>query len=277
MNYYPGRSGNPVMDWFNRSAVNKIVAANVVIFIMQLFLQRTAFQYYLALRPYLLLRGFLWQAVTYMFLHGDIWHIGLNMFVIWMFGRQLEHVWGSSRFVKYYFVCGLGGAVFSFIFSYTNPVIGASAAAYGLLLAYAVLFPHNQIFLWGLFPVRARTLVIALIVIELFSGMTRNDNIAHFAHLGGIVAGLIYIRSDHRAGGFLSKIKKFFSSLPVKIDFSDSDSDQGRKQEKEEEPLDYSQGKVDSILDKISEKGYESLTETERRILEKYSENEDKT
>ncbi|MFO7915522.1 MAG: rhomboid family intramembrane serine protease [Candidatus Krumholzibacteriales bacterium] len=274
MNYYRGQGSNPVFDWFNRNAVNKIIAANVIMFLLQIFLQRTPFTYYLALRPYLFIRGFVWQAVTYMFLHADLLHIGLNMFVIWMFGRQLEYVWGSNRFVKYYFVCGLGGAVFSFIFSYNNPVIGASAAAYGLLLAYAVLFPHNQIFLWGLFPVRARTLVIALIVIELFSGMTRSDNIAHFAHLGGIAAGLFYIRTDHRAGGFMARIRKFFNSIPIKIDFGDSGGDE--PDSGGEEPLDYSQGKVDSILDKISEKGYGSLSETERRILEKYSENEDK-
>jgi len=275
MNNYRGQSSNPVFDWFNRSAINKIIAANVVMFILQIILARTPFTYYLALRPYLLIKGFVWQAVTYMFLHGDLLHIGFNMFIIWMFGRQLEYIWGSSRFVKFYFICGLGGAVFSFIFSYHNPVIGASAAAYGLLLAYGVLFPHNQIFVWGLFPIRARTLVIVMIVIEFFLGVSGKDNIAHFAHLGGIAAGFLYLRTDHRAGGFMAKVKRFFDSLPIKIDFGDGDSsDSGGNDDQDLD--DYSRDRVDSILDKISEKGYGSLTETERKILEKYSENEDK-
>lgn len=262
--YYRGYGSNPVKRFLEKGVVNKIVAANVIVFILQLVLYNTNFQYLLALRPRLVVRGFIWQMATYMFLHGDIFHIAFNMLIIWMFGNQLERIWGSARFLKFYLVCGLGGALFSFIFSYNSAVIGASAAGYGILLAYAILFPHNQIYIWGILPIRARTLVIILVAIEFISGIGRADGIAHFAHLGGMAAGLIYMRTDHRAGNFWKRFSKIIDSFPLKIHFDGKD-------EKDRTEGDDSNGKVDSILDKISEKGYENLTETEKKILEKYS------
>ncbi len=268
--YYGGYDSNPVKRFLGRSVVNKIIAANVIVFILQIILMRTGFNYILALRPRLVLRGFVWQLVTYMFLHGDIIHIGFNMLIFWMFGSQLERIWGSERFLKYYFVCGIGGALFSFVFSFNASVIGASAAVYGVLLAYAILFPYNQIYIMGLFPVRARTLVIILAAFEFLSGLGRQDGIAHFAHLGGMATGLIYMRTDHRMGRFWRKVRGLFDALPFKISF-EKDEKTGKKAGGEGE------SKIDSILDKISEKGYQNLTETEKRILEKYSdENEDK-
>jgi membrane associated rhomboid family serine protease len=263
--YNRGYNSNPVGRFLGRNTVNKIIAANIIVFIFQIILAGTAFQYLLALRPRLVLRGFIWQLVTYMFLHGDIFHIAFNMLIIWMFGTQLERIWGSSRFLKYYFICGIGGALFSFIFSYNAAVIGASAAGYGILLAYAILFPYNQIYVMGVFPVRARTLVIILAAIEFISGLGRQDGIAHFAHLGGMAAGLIYMRTDHRMGRFWKRIKRLFDSIPLKIHF---DSDEGKKGNSDENE---GTAKIDSILDKISEKGYENLTETEKKILERYS------
>jgi membrane associated rhomboid family serine protease len=174
-----------------------------------------------------------------MFLHGGFWHLLLNMFIIWMFGSQLEAVWGGARFLKYYIICGIGGAVFSFIFAYNTLVIGASGAGYGILLAYAVLFPYNQVYV---------------------SGISGGDGIAHFAHLGGMAAGLLYMRTDHRAWRFWGRIKEIFKGVPIRIKMREDD-DEG----------DVDVDKIDSILDKLSEKGYENLTETERRILENYS------
>jgi membrane associated rhomboid family serine protease len=261
MSFYRGRPSNPFYGPWTRGIVTKIVIINVAVFILQLLLAKTNFTLMLGLWPKLVVtRGFVWQLITYMFLHGGFWHLILNMFIIWMFGSQLEAVWGGERFLKYYIVCGLGGALFSFIFAYNTLVIGASGAGYGILLAYAVLFPYNQIYVWGIFPVRARTLVIVLAAIEFLSGVSGRDGIAHFAHLGGMAAGLLYMRTDHRAWRFWVRLREIFKGMPIRIKLRD-DGD--------EEDVDAE--KIDSILDKLSEKGYENLSETERRILENYS------
>ena len=269
MNNYSRRfSSNPLKNFIGQNVINKIIIANIVIFILQLTLQKSNFTEWLVLHPYLVLtRGYIWQLFTYMFLHGSISHIGLNMLVFWMFGTQLERVWGSTQFLKYYLVCGLGGALFSFLFAFHSSVLGASAAVYGVLMAYAILFRYNQIYLLGVFPIRARTLVIILAIMEFLSGLSGQDGIAHFAHLGGMATGLIYIHSDQRTAKFWIKIKGLFDSFPLKIKLD--------KENHNSDPETFTQQKVDSILDKISEKGYGNLTETEKRILEQYS-NENK-
>ncbi|MGD1048358.1 MAG: rhomboid family intramembrane serine protease [Candidatus Krumholzibacteriaceae bacterium] len=190
-------SSNPVLDYLAGNVVNQIIAANVIIYVIQVILARSSFIELFGLTPHVVLsKGYVWQLVTYMFLHGSPWHLILNMFIIWMFGTPLEGVWGSNRFLNYYVVCGLGGALLSFLFSFNTTVIGASAAGYGILLAYAILFPYSEIYVWGLFPVRARTLVIFMVVIEFVSGITGGDGVAHFAHLGGMGTGFIYLKSD---------------------------------------------------------------------------------
>jgi membrane associated rhomboid family serine protease len=202
---YRRYSSNPVIGFLTESVVNQIIVVNVIVFILELALSRTDFVAFFGLVPRLVVtKGYVWQVVTYMFLHGGFWHLFLNMFIIYMFGSALEQVWGSDRFLKYYFVCGLGAAAFSFIFSFNTTVIGASGAGYGILLAYAILFPYAEIYVWGLFPVRARTLVIFLILIEFVSGITGGDGIAHFAHLGGMAAGFLYFKSDRRVSRFWS-------------------------------------------------------------------------
>lgn len=261
MPYYRGQPSNPFGGFWTKGVVSKLVIINIAVFMLEIFLSNTNFIVLLGLSPRLVLtRGFVWQLITYMFLHGGFWHLILNMFIIWMFGSQLEAVWGGERFLKYYIICGIGGAVFSFIFAYNTLVIGASGAGYGILLAYAVLFPYNQIYVWGIFPVRARTLVIVLAAIEFLSGISGRDGIAHFAHLGGMAAGLLYMRTDHRAWRFWNRLREIFKGVPIRIKLREKDDEENADMEK-----------IDSILDKLSEKGYENLTETERRILENYS------
>jgi membrane associated rhomboid family serine protease len=102
-------------------------------------------------------------------------------------------------------VCGLGGAVLSFLFSFNTTIIGASGAGYGILLAYAILFPYSEIYVWGIFPVRARTLVIFMVVIEFASGISGGDGIAHFAHLGGMAAGFVYLNGGRWMRRFFQK------------------------------------------------------------------------
>ena len=256
-------SRSPFASFVRGDVVKKIIIINFVVFFLEIILQNTGFIELFGLSPRdVITKGYVWQIVTYMFLHGGFWHIILNMFVIWMFGSTLEAVWGGEKFLKYYFICGLGAAVLSFISSFNSIVIGASGAAYGILLAYAVLFPYNEIYIWGILPVKARTLIIFFIILELYRGITRSsDHVAHIAHLGGMAAGLIYLRSDHRAWRLRNFFKNLWDRFPLKIKFEHG----------EEKETHYSSEKIDSILDKIAEKGYENLSETEKRILENYS------
>jgi membrane associated rhomboid family serine protease len=208
MPYYRRRSSNPVVDFLTGSVVNQIIVINVIIYVMEMILAQTAFIDIFGLTPSLVVtKGYVWQIVTYMFLHGSIWHLILNMFIIWMFGTPLEGVWGSNRFLNYYFVCGFGGALLSFLFSFNTTVIGASGAGYGILLAYAILFPYSEIYVWGLLPVRARTLVIFMTIIEFASGISGGDGVAHFAHLGGMAAGFLYLRGGQSVRRFFRKIR----------------------------------------------------------------------
>lgn len=208
MPYYRRRSSNPVIDFLTGSVVNQIIVINVIIYVMEMILAQTAFVDIFGLTPRLVVtKGYVWQIVTYMFMHGSPWHLILNMFIIWMFGTPLESVWGSNRFLNYYFVCGFGGALLSFFFSFNTTVIGASGAGYGILLAYAILFPYSEIYVWGLLPVRARTLVIFMTIIEFASGFSGRDGIAHFAHLGGMAAGFLYLKGGERLRKFFQKIR----------------------------------------------------------------------
>jgi membrane associated rhomboid family serine protease len=146
-----------------------------------------------------------WRIVTYMFMHGGLFHILFNMLALWMFGVELERMWGSRYFLKYYFVCGIGGAltmlalgllpVPAFSSLYSALTIGASGAVYGILLAFALYFPNAPIILFFVFPVPARYAVMIMGGIALLSSMeATGGGVAHAAHLGGLVAGYLYLK-----------------------------------------------------------------------------------
>ncbi len=182
-----------------------------------------------------------WQIVTHMFMHGGLTHIFFNMWALWIFGKTLESVWGSKRFLIYYLATGLGAAFFMELVNYIQyapdiaavkaaysvdrinrsllneilqpgnqfynigkelirPTVGASGAVYGVLLAFGVLFPNTPLFIIPIpFPIKAKWLVIGFGALELYLGVTRSgDNIAHFAHLGGMIFGFILIKYWNR-------------------------------------------------------------------------------
>jgi membrane associated rhomboid family serine protease len=188
--------------------------------------------YYLGLRPWAIWHeGWVWQLVTYMFLHGSFTHILFNMLALWMFGSQIEGDWGTPEFVRYYFFTGIGaGIITALVFpNEFFPTVGASGAIFGLLLAYGVSYPDRPIFLYFLFPIPAKFFVIIFGVIELLAGFTAltrgGSRIAHFAHLGGIVFGLLYLWMWGFPGGRLGwmrrrKIARRRASYRV-IDFQD--------------------------------------------------------
>lgn len=139
---------------------------------------------------------FVWQLGTYIFLHGGLFHLLFNLFALWMFGCQLERQWGTKNFIKYFFITGIGAGICSAVVSPGQliPVIGASGAIYGILLAYGLIFPNQMIYVWFLFPIRARYFVIIFGAIELYASVTgAGGGIAHVAHLGGMLFGYLYI------------------------------------------------------------------------------------
>lgn len=226
-----------------------------------------------------------WGAITYMFVHGGGWHLLMNMLFLFFFGPPLESRWGGGEFLRYYAVCGLGGAFMSFVLPGTAPIIGASAAVLGLLLAFAWFWPNAPIYIWGILPIKAKWLVGISAVLVLMSSVDAlrgyaNDGVAHFAHLGGLLAGLVYLRWGGRIGARLERLREAtrvderFAIVPGR-DEERTEGDRSRRPRgssrrgarREAELLD----EVDRILDKISETGMGSLTEEERRLLDEVS------
>ena len=141
-----------------------------------------------------------YQFVTYMFMHGGFSHIFFNMFALWMFGRIMEQVWGPKRFLIYYLVCGIGAGVvqeLGQLFGLINPLantIGASGAVFGILLAFGMTFPNERLFIIPIpFPIKAKYFVAFYAIIEIFEALSMADGVAHLAHLGGMLFGLIMI------------------------------------------------------------------------------------
>jgi membrane associated rhomboid family serine protease len=140
-----------------------------------------------------------WQVGTYAFLHGNFNHLFFNMLGLWMFGSELEHVWGLKRFLQFYAASVLAAAVTQLIVNAVlgsmAPTIGASGGLFGLLLAFAMLFPNRTILLFFVIPMKAKWLVALYGVIELYQGVyVMNSGVAHFAHLGGMLGGLLTLR-----------------------------------------------------------------------------------
>ncbi len=137
------------------------------------------------------------QFITYMFMHASLSHIFLNMLALYMFGSIIENLWGAKRFLNFYLLCGLGAALLQLAISYyTNQftvLLGASGAVFGLLAAFAMMFPNTYLNLYFFIPVKAKYLVIGYAAFELFVGLRNSDgdNVAHFAHLGGLAVGVV--------------------------------------------------------------------------------------
>ena len=156
------------------------------------------------------------QLFTYMFLHGGLGHLLVNMLGLWMFGTDLERTWGTRFFTKYYFVTGVGGALLTLLIAltpfdggglYNGIVIGASGAVYGVLLAYALYFPHRTIYLYFVFPIQAKYFVMIIGAITFYSSIRESGSgVAHLAHLGGLLVGYLYLTSL-RGGGPLQELK----------------------------------------------------------------------
>ena len=236
-----------------------------------------------------------WQLITFQFLHGGFFHLFFNMFVLWMFGTELEAKWGTRKFIVYYLLCGIGSGLIQ-IFVSTAPTLGASGAVYGILLAFAMINPDRPLFFIFIpIPIKAKYFVMFMVGISLISGLSNNpnDNTAHFAHLGGMVAGFLMMKYGDKIGlfRFFDKAIGLFTPKqttssgtsyrtrtydgatvysvnweePAKKKASHDESTHSNSMNVDGEEI--TQAKVDEILDKISANGYQSLTEKEKKIL----------
>jgi membrane associated rhomboid family serine protease len=179
-----------------------LIIVNVAVFIPYFIGGRAlhdAMTTWLALYPETLFKlGFVWQLVTYLFLHGDPTHILFNMLALWFFGSMLEQTWGTRRFVKYYFYCGIAAGVcvtLAGLMELNPPVtIGASGAVFGVLIAFGVLFPDMPVLLAFLFPIKAKYMVMIMAGIELLLTLRPSTGISTIAHLGGMAFGYLYVK-----------------------------------------------------------------------------------
>lgn len=273
--------------------VKRLLAANAAVFLVTLVAGAPMIDLFAFSPARILTRP--WGMLTYMFIHAGLFHLLMNLLVIFFFGPPLESKWGSELFVKFYLMCGLGGVLLSFFFSEAS-IVGASAACYGLMLAFAMTWPNAPIHIWGIVPVKAKWVVGFLAALSFASavgaagGSGRGDNIAHLAHLGGVVAGFLLMKSGWMsagaptsAGGWARKPERRADLRPRWLSFGRR-SEPGpsapprvvealerrraeKRAAKEQAELDA----VDAVLDKISAQGIHSLTDAERELLDRMS------
>jgi membrane associated rhomboid family serine protease len=239
-----------------------------------------------------------WTPVTYMFVHVGVWHVLANMYGLYLFGPRLEQAWGSKKFAWFYLFCGLGGVVFQMLFIRTGGLVGASAAVFGVMTAYAMQWPDDEAYLLFIVPMRVRTLVVGLFVFNLVMGIVATGdgggtNIAYFAHVGGVIAAYAYMRMAASTG--IDQVRQRVASLPDADEPPRAIPRNMPRRERGDEvddivakskaiaakravtlapPSRRREAKADElnrVLDKISDSGIESLTGDERKILEEMS------
>lgn len=278
-------------------AVQWLLALNIGVYFLQLTLFRPDSIYSaLALDPARFPAAW-WTVLTYMFVHAWLAHLAFNMFTLWMFGPRLEHVWGTRSFVQFYLWCGLGGAIAHLIFAQHTAVIGASGAISGVLVAYALRWPDEEVYLFGVIPMKSRWLIAALIGMNIIFALSPSSGIDWTAHIGGMAFGWIFLRVSSLGGltrikGWVSAVPEESEDMPRAVPRNRSPMrDQERSVDeivarsnavalreskplqhvpRQESPKEYA-ARVDLVLDKISQRGINSLTKDEKRLLEEMS------
>jgi len=252
-------------------AIKILISINFVIYVLQsLAGKEDIFFRLFGLVPNVFISELmLWQPFTYMFFHAPYYssvgisHILLNMLGLWVFGRELEQAWGKSKFLKYYFLTGIGSGLITYLFQINsdNPVIGASGAVYGILLAYGISFPNRMLYIWGLIPVRSIWLVVIMGSIAFFGLLGRADGISHVTHISGMLIGYILLKKKWQLADIIFAMRKKTVEFQV--------------QRKEDRALKkkYINRDIDIILEKIKEVGFSGLSNEEQSKLYEASKN----
>jgi membrane associated rhomboid family serine protease len=286
-------------------AVQWLIAINVAIFFLQLTVVRPAdVQQTLGFEVQDLGRSW-WTIGTYMFVHGGWLHLALNMYTLYLFGPRVERAWSGPEFARYYLLCGLGGWFAHLLFARNAILFGATAAVLGVMLAYAMRWPDDEVYLFGVMPLRVKWTVAMLAAVSLVTGMAATEvagtdrltGVAYLAHLGGLAAGWLYLRTSSATS--LDRLKQRVSQIPDVPDETPRPIPRlPRSREKVQEVDDIvakskaavarrqasspptpspkvapkrPDDQLNVVLDKISEHGLDSLTLDERRILEEMS------
>lgn len=278
-------------------AVQWLLALNIGVFFLQLTLFGSDAVYSaLALDPSRFPSTW-WTIGTYMFVHAWLAHLAFNMLTLWMFGPRLEQEWGTRNFVQFYLWCGLGGAIAHLALAQHTSVIGASGAISGVLVAYALRWPDEEVYIFGVIPMKSRWLVVALLAMNIIFALSPSSRIDWTAHVGGMAFGWIFLKV-YAVGG-LNRVRGWVSAVPddsedmpraVPRNRAPVRDRRGTVDEvvarsnavvlheskplqhvpKQETPNEYA-AKVNRLLDKISQQGIASLTRDERRVLEEMS------
>lgn len=241
-------------------AVKYLIIANVAVFLLQSILWRffpeIPINSILGMRPESFIgHFFIWQPVTYMFLHGGLFHILFNMLFLWMFGTEVEERMGTRDFTIFYFFCGIGAGILTCVIpaNWHIPTMGASGAIYGIFVAFGLMFPNRMILLFFMIPVKAYYLMMGLVALQIYSLVfSPGGNISYIAHVGGAGLGYLFLR-------YHSRVSKM-------IDNYVDNKEQRKEQQGREETLN-EQKKTDEILDKINKEGMHKLTRAERKFL----------
>ena len=205
----------------------------------------------------------LWQPFTYLFFHAPFYssvgisHILLNMLGLWVFGRELEEAWGKTKFLRYYFTTGIGSGLITYFFqiSSDNPVIGASGAVYGILLAYGISYPNRMLYIWGLIPVRSMWLVIIMGSIAFFGLLGNADGISHVTHISGMFIGYVLLKKKWRWRDIWFAIRK--KTIEFQVQRYEEKSIKKKMLQKD----------IDMILEKIQKVGFIGLSDKEKSKL----------
>ena len=231
---------------FKLSAINLIIAINIVIFFLFSNTLSNSNIFYLSPNNF-----YVWQLVTYMFLHGSINHLLFNMFLLWMFGTQMESIWGFKKFIIYYLFTGVGSGFLIYIFG-NFPTLGASGAIMAVLFAYGYIFPNQKVLFWFV-PMQVKYCILILIGYELFMEFldAPNDQTSHIGHLGGMLIGYLYLKFSAKF------LKLFFNLFQIKI----------KKKTKSQSKRKNKIKNIDKILDKLKLEGWEGLDEREKSTL----------
>ena len=203
----------------------------------------------------------IWQPFTYLFFHGGIWHVLINMFVLWMFGSELERLWGKNHFLKFYFVTGVGSGLLTMLFSLQSitPIVGASGAVYGVLLAYGLTYPNRQIYLYGIIPIKSIWFVIGIGMIAFMSSFNNISQVSHITHLSGMLIGYLMLKRPVEWRSLWFSIRK--RTLEYRVVQEEKKATHRQKIEQD----------IDIILDKINREGFDSLSQKEQDSLYKNS------
>ena len=242
------------------SGVKLLIIINIAVFIlMELSGQKNILFQMFGLVPRAVLQEYkLWQTFTYLFLHGGFIHILFNMFILWMFGKDLEVDWGKNEFLIFYFICGIGSGIITVFTSINSfvPVVGASGAIYGVLVAYGLTYPNRMVYLYGVFPLKVKYMVLGLGVIAFFASLSASQStVSHITHLSGMIIGIIYIVFNFR----WKNIRLLYIKMRLKSIQSKQNEDTHIKMQ------------VNKILDKLNDQGWESLTSKEEEFLTRAS------